>query len=462
MRWVWSLALLLTVGSFARAEDSLPSMSLSMALEYAASHHPRLLADTEDVKASEAAAAVPAKRWLPRVGVTAQLVGGSNNNSGALWLGSRGAVELPRIAGTAFLQKPSAIDWHPYLNTSVAAGFEQEIFDFGRIAAAQAVADARQARSEATREADRRDVVLSVREAYYAVQAAHQVRAAAEQAVQRATVHRDAMCALGREGLRPEADCERGKADLARYTAALSRAEGSLSSARVTYAASMGHERDEIEVDDEQLHTDVARGPTFAETIATAQQNEPRVHVVEAEARASAADAKRSLAERRPQLYGIGTVMGAAGAAPEEGASHGTWGRGGVPYVPNYYAGLVFAWRLLDRAGDAEAAAAAASAETVKSRIRELREQTKTEAAQAWIAVETSLRTLPELENALRAAEINYAKVDGRYGEGLATVIEVTDAESLRVDAQINLAIGRFDVARSGARLERALAKESP
>lgn len=455
-----ALAIALVCSAAHAQTNETPSMTLEQALAYAADHHPRLLVDVADVKARKAAAEVPGKRWLPQVGVTAQAIGGTNNNSGSLWLSSRGAVEMPRIAGTAFLQRPSQIDWKPYVNTAIAAGFEQELFDFGRIAAERSVADARASSAKAGERADRLDVVLGVREAFFAVQAAHQVLAAADQVVQRATVHRDAICALGREGLRPQADCARGQADLARYQAARSRSEGSLDSACVTFAAAMGHERDRVDVRGDAPQVD-ASVPSFSEAVAGAEAHEPRMQVAEAEAHASKSEVERSSAALRPQIYGIGTVMGSAGGAPVTQGAHGAYGDGVVPFVPNYYAGVVMSWQMIDAPGRAEHATREAEAATSQERIHEVREQTKTAAAQAWVAAESTMRTVPELQNALSAAEISYAQVDGRYKEGLATVIELTDVESLRVDAEINLAIGQFEAARARAQLDRALAKEN-
>jgi outer membrane protein TolC len=454
------LTLLVPLGAAAQ-EGGPVALTLDEALRFAERHHPRILAAAEEVHAREADARVPGKRWMPKLGVTAQAVVGTPNNTTAIWLSSRGAVELPRIANSAYLKGPSQINWSPYLSTVVGAGFEQEIFDFGRIAAERAVADARALASRSDAAADRLDVALAVREAFYAVEAGHGVLAAAMQVVERAKVHEQAICALAREGLRADADCQRSRADLARYQAAQTRAEGALSAARTTLAAAIGSEALEVEV--EGTPAIDAELPPLTSTVAEAVAREPRLQAVEDQAKAQGARVRASKAELRPQVYAIGSVLGAGGGAPNgRGAGQFTaYGKGGIPWTPNYYAGLVMAWNMLDGPALAQRDAAEAEAKAARKRVDDARHQARSEAAQAWAQTQAALKALPEYEQALHAAEISYQQMDGRYSEGLATIVELTDAEALRVDAQINLAVGKFEAARSRARLDRALAKES-
>ena len=65
------------------------------------------------------------------------------------------------------------------------------------------------------------------------------------------------------------------------------------------------------------------------------------------------------------------------------------------------------------------------------------------------------------LKKLLEAATANQVQADARFQKGLATAIEVADAEGLRTEAEIQLALGRFEVARARARLSRAIAEGS-
>jgi outer membrane protein TolC len=64
---------------------------------------------------------------------------------------------------------------------------------------------------------------------------------------------------------------------------------------------------------------------------------------------------------------------------------------------------------------------------------------------------------LPALQTAVTASRANYAQADARFRSGLGTSVELADAENLRADAEIQLALGKFQVARSRAVLGRAM-----
>src|SRR5262249_55803712 len=61
----------------------------------------------------------------------------------------------------------------------------------------------------------------------------------------------------------------------------------------------------------------------------------------------------------------------------------------------------------------------------------------------------------------LEAASRNHAQADARFKAGLGSSVELADAETLLVQAEIDLAVGRFEHARARARLSRALSEEA-
>ena len=58
----------------------------------------------------------------------------------------------------------------------------------------------------------------------------------------------------------------------------------------------------------------------------------------------------------------------------------------------------------------------------------------------------------------MEAAVANYAQADARFKAGLGTSVELADAEALRTEAEIQLALGKFDLARARAQLGRVIA----
>jgi outer membrane protein len=122
------------------------------ALAFARALQPSLQAAIARVQASQEEALVPRAQWPPSVGATAQVLEGTTNNTTASYYSVSG-VPLPRVGATAVGSK----DWFPSPSTLAAVSASQEIYDFGRIAAQSAVADAavavgrQQARSEQLR-----------------------------------------------------------------------------------------------------------------------------------------------------------------------------------------------------------------------------------------------------------------------------------------------------------------------
>src|SRR5262249_854424 len=126
-------------GGAARAElTPIRAMTLEQALAYARAHQPALQSALARVNAAAADTRIARAQRLPSFGPTLQGFEGTTNNTTASYLGAP-KVDLPRIGGTRVV---SSGDWTPSTSTLAALGAGQEVFDFGRIAAQAAVADA--------------------------------------------------------------------------------------------------------------------------------------------------------------------------------------------------------------------------------------------------------------------------------------------------------------------------------
>jgi outer membrane protein TolC len=66
---------------------------------------------------------------------------------------------------------------------------------------------------------------------------------------------------------------------------------------------------------------------------------------------------------------------------------------------------------------------------------------------------------LPGLSRAAQAAQANYAQADARFKAGLGTSVELADAEALRTQAEIQLVLGEFELARARAAFGRTIAE---
>jgi outer membrane protein len=428
-------------------------MTLDEALAFARAHQPSLLAARARVAAAAADTRVAWAQWEPSFGATAQAFEGTTNNTTAEYVGGS-KLDLPRIGGT---KTDDLAHWSPSTSTLAAVGGTQELYDFGRIAAQAAVADATHEAERHGADDERLRLDLLVREAFYGVAGAHAVSIAAADAFARAQGHRDMAAASVKSGLHAPIELTRAEADLARFDVGRRRAEGGVRTAETVFAAAVG-------VDDAQLDAagppeTTAPPPALDDAVRAAFARAPGLQ--EARARlASAESVARAIgAESRPDLVLTGTFSGRIGTAtPSGGPVDDKYGP--LPSVPNWDVGLVLRWPLFDAVVRARRDAAASRAEVARADLAVLCRAATAAVDGAYVDLDIAQATLGSLARAVDAAVANDAQADARFKAGLGTSLELADAEALRTDAEIQLAVGRFDVFRARAVLIRLLAEE--
>src|SRR5262249_12965590 len=159
----------------------------------------------------------------------------ANNTTGTYV--TPGFMDIPRIGGTRVVA-PGTMK--PYPSTIVAGGINQELFDFGRIAAQSAARDALIDVERERARATMLDVTFDVEESAFAVLAAKAIVKASEEAYERSRAHRDLAKAGVDAGLRSPIDLTRAEADLTRLDIGRIRARGGLGAAQTTFAATVG------------------------------------------------------------------------------------------------------------------------------------------------------------------------------------------------------------------------------
>jgi outer membrane protein TolC len=432
-----------------------PSRSVTMgeALAYAHEHQPEIHAALSRVAARIAAAEVPSGQWLPTVAATAQLFGMTANNTTGTYSPTP-FMDIPRIGATASTATGSLA---PYPSTLVGAGLLQELFDFGRIGAQRAAADALVDVEKHRADRTRLDVDFGVEEAYFAVFAARGIVAVSDDAYERSRVHRDFAKRGVDSGLRSPIDLTRAEADLARFDVGRLRARGGLAVAQSVLSAAIGAPDPMIDVRGESPTR--AEMPALEQAIQLAQARDPRM----AEALAAlkeAEDRTRAIgAELRPNLSLTATLSGRAGGAPPSANGPIPSGNGWLPDVPNWDAGFVLSCPLFDGTIAARRNAAHVEERVRRDEIDVVREQELAAVRQAYVRVVVGRAALVALQNAVVAARANYDQADARFRAGIGTAVELADAEAVRADAEIQLSLGQFDLARARAAFGRLIAE---
>lgn len=432
------------------AVPSVRAMTLPEALEYARFHQPELRAARERFLAVAADARVPSAQWLPSAGAEAEVVGSSTNNSTSTIFGSD-AVDLPRIGGTTVHASP---DWHPYATTLAAVGLRQEIFDFGRIAAQTAAGEALVAIERDRLQLTQLDTTLIVTQAFFAVKAARSVMAAAAQAEQRAQVHHDFAQAAVKSGMRPPIELTRATADLTRFTVGRIRSEGNLRIGRSVLAAAVGFS--EPELDTAQAQENIPPTPALAQVEQRALAYQPEILQTQDRRKAQHAQTLAISASTRPNLFATAAFSARAGGAP---ANNGIIpdGRGLIPSVPNYDAGLIFAWPFYEPTVDAAASASRQREWAYDAEIAAAKQKALAAAQQVYRRTRVAETALVALAQATEAARANYEQADARFRAGLGTSTELADAEAIRFESEVQQAVGGFELATARANLARVM-----
>lgn len=428
----------------------MPSMTLQEALAYARFHQPDLRAARERFLAVAADARVPSAQWLPSAGATLELVGSSANNSTSTIV-NNGAVDLPRIGGTTIQSKPA---WQPYATTLAAVGLRQEIFDFGRIAAQTAASDALVAIERDRLQATHLDITFIVTQAYYAAQAARAVMEAAAQAEQSSQVHSDFADVGVKAGMRPPIELTRATADLARFRVGRIRAEGNLRIARSVLAAAVGSA--EPELDSTPTQEPVPPTPPLAQVEQRALAYQPEVLQALDRRKAQRSQTVAISATTRPNLFATAAISARAGGAPSNNGLVPE-GRGLLPSVPNYDAGLILAWPFYEPTVDAAASASRQREWAYDAEIAAAKQKALAAAQQVYRRTRVAESALEALAQAAEAARANYAQADARFRAGLGTSTELADAEAIRLEAEVQEAVGHFELATARANLARVM-----
>lgn len=448
--------LLLASASTAEGEEGSRAprtIGLGDAIAYAKVHQPAVRAAMARIAAQRAFTDVPRAQWLPRFGATAQLLGATANQTTASYV-TRDSLDLPRIGGTRATSNGS---FRPFASSLIGVGGNQELFEFGRIAAQTAAADALVTVERHRAAAATVDVAFDVEEAYFAVFAAKSVLKASDDAYERARAHRDLAKAGVTSGLRPPIELTRAEAELARLDIGRIRARGNVATSQAVLAAAVGVPEPALDVT--STPPSPSQMPSLDEALGLSGARDPRLLEALAQLRAQEAQTRAIGAELGPDVALTATFTGRAGGAPPSGNGVAASGDGFIPNVPNWDVGVVLTWPLFDGGVSARQKASRAEEQVRREEIGKVRQETVAAVREAYVAVEVARAALPGLRHSLEAARANYEQADARFKAGLGTSVELADAEAVRTSAEIQLALGEFDLARARSAFGRTIAE---
>jgi outer membrane protein len=417
------------------AEASKKTLTLDEAVDFALKHYPAVRASLERTTAAQAGVGLARTTYLPRADTVWQTNRATDNNITGLLLPQ--SIIAP-ISGPV----PASTSGRSAWGSAAGLLFSWEPLDFGyrgaKVDAARAVRDQAVAETSLTR----LDVAVATVNAYLTVLAAERTVHAAEADLQRRETFSKAVHVLTDNQLRAGADASRADAEWARARVNLARARQQEQVSRANLADILGMPDTSVDVREDSLHepppdtflekTDVAAHPGAEVEHARVAEAQAQVHSLD-RAYFPKFYLQSSVYGRGSGIDPVGKFLGGSNGL---GPDRGNWAAGVCVTFPIFDIFTIRSKRAIEAAN--ERAEAARYDQTLQDLTGQLR---KAEASLEG-AREVAKNTPVELE----AARTTENQERARYQSGLATLVEVADAQSLLVQAETDDALARLAV----------------
>src|SRR6266852_606521 len=398
------------------AETKTRTFTLEEAVDFALKNYPSVRASLERVSAADAGLGLARTNYLPRADVLWQRDRATRNNIFGLLLPN---AVIPSMSGPVLPTTTGEGAW------GSAAGllFSWEPIDFGHRRAEMEAARSARSRVQAEAGVTRLDVAIGTVNAYLTLLAAEQTVRAAQADVERRQVLAKSVGVLVDNQLRPGADASRASAGLARANASLARARQQQEISRAALADILGIADGSVEVQE---------GPLAAAQQARVQELRSEVHVLE-----------RSY---YPKFNLQSAVYGRGSGANTDGTFGGGTNGLGIDRT-NWALGLTVTFPLLDIFSIRERKAIQAANERAEAAGYEQAIQDLTgQLRKAEASLEGARHVAEATPVELAAARDTENQERARYQAGLATIVDISDAQSLLVQAEIDDALARLAV----------------
>ena len=439
---ILSLAVGLASASTARAQTPSPSppqtFTLDQAMQYALDHYPTVRVALEQVNASTAGVSVAKTAYLPRLDSLWQSNRATANNIFGQVLPQS---VIPAMSGPVLTSASSGSVW----GSATGALFSWEPFDFGLRQATVVSAEAAVTRARAAEALTRLDVQTAVGTAFLNIVGAQRAVAALQADVDRRDLLSRAVHTLVDNQLRPGAEASRSDAERATAQTRLIQAQQAVALTQITLARVLGVTNGSVSIDDTTL---VDRLPPDAPAAATTTHPLTQLR----QAAVDVAQAQEHILSRTdlPHVYFQSSVFARGSGANANGQLDGGLSGLGLDRA-NWAAGVqvVFPNAFDFSSLRARKAAAAASARAESALYDEALLTVTSQQQEAAAMVQAARAVAANTPVQLAAARQSEAQATARYQAGLASIVEVADAQGLLAQAEVQDQLARIDVWRA-------------
>ncbi len=432
-----SLLCIILVRSVGAQEPHPQRLTLAAAVDQALKSFPALRIANARAATADAGVDLAKTAYLPRLDLLWQENRASRNNIFGLVLPQS---TIPSISGPVIGTTSLTSAW----GSAGGMLLSWEPLDFGLRKANMELARAQKAQADAGVSLSRLEVAYAAADAFLVFVGAQQKSIAAQANVDRMQVFSRTVHALVDNQLRPGADGSRADAELAAARTQMILAQQEAETAGVNLSETLGIAGTQVDADPGAcLQMPVERvAPVFK------LESHPLLQV---QAAAVQTEQARKLSLNRtyvPRLIYQFAFFGRGSGAHVDGTIDPSGGLG--PDVPNWATGISITFPAFDIFSIRARRKAAAGNELAEQARQDLTLQSlKAQDSRAQILIRAARRIAENTPIQLQAARETLTRARARYEAGLASVVEVSDAERLLTQAEAEDAIARVNVWRA-------------
>ena len=397
------------------------SLTLDEAITTALKNHPQVVEAKENLNSAEARTGQALAYYYPQISVSAD------------W--SRGQIFFPAQESIKISE------------TNTAGLFlKQTIYDFGRTSGAVEATRGNREAADNALNVTLQDLKLRVRSAFYLLLAAEKQAVAVRENVKA----REAVFLQAQEffnqGIRAKVDVARAEANLFGSKTSLIRAENNREIARIELANAMGIQSlgERILIEPTlQLLPLPERDSVKQEALTTRAE----LQQIAAQKSAASGTLKSAKSSYLPILSGVASVGYADRNFPPNG---NVWAVGLNLTMP-----LFSGFSSVEQVREVTA-----TINAIEARQNNLKLQIIKEVESAWLGSSEASARMVSTQKEVAAANEGKSLAEGRYQEGVGSIIEVSDSQAQALDAKTANIQAMYDYYTALARLDRAVGKQ--
>jgi TolC family type I secretion outer membrane protein len=327
----------------------------------------------------------------------------------------------------------------------------QTLYDFGRTGHAYDVARAGRRSLELDQERVVQDVILNVKQAYFALLASDKLVTVSQKSLDQAESHYRQAQAFFRAGSKPKYDVTRTEVEVNNARLELINARNSAKISRITLNNAMGTDPG-VDISVEDVLSEPAEVSSLEQALAEALKNKPELLKADTDIQAAQDRVKAEQSNYLPSVSANGSYSWSTGTAegsfPKQDIGN-SWNAGIMLSIPLFEGGLT-----RGRVSEARA-----NLLVLEAQRDSLRQSILLEVNRAFADMESATARVDVMQTSLKKARENLDLAQGRYEAGVGPYIEVTDAQVASLKAETDHVQALYDYQLAAAKLYRAMGR---